>query len=273
MRPDTFFDNAPAGTLRLLQITDPHIFSSPHDRLLGVDTRDSLRQVIQRVNVERQPLDAALLTGDIVHDEGNEGYAAVRHILEQLPAPVYCLPGNHDERTKMALLDRGNSHTTKQVLLGDWQIILLDSVLENEEAGFLSDDELNFLQQALEAHPDRHALIGLHHHPVPIGSAWMDNIRLRNGNEFLALLGKYPQARGVIWGHIHQEFESRRDGLHLLGSPSTCIQFEPGNDDFAIDPQPPGFRWLALLPNGAIRTTVLRVANVASTLELSSDGY
>ncbi len=273
MWPDTFFDNTPAGTLRLLQITDPHIFSTTSGHLLGVDTRESLRQVIERVNVEELALDAALLTGDIVHDEGDEGYAAVRRILTQLPAPVYCLPGNHDERTKMALLDHGNTHIDKQVFLGDWQIVLLDSVLPDQEGGFLNEEELGFLQRALEAHPDHHALICLHHHPVPIGSAWMDNIRLRNGDEFLALLDRHPQTRGVIWGHIHQEFESMKNGLRLLGSPSTCIQFMPGNDHFAIDPQPPGFRWLALLPNGEIRSAVRRVASIDAGLEIDSFGY
>jgi Icc protein len=273
MQPDRPFDNLPADALRLLQISDPHIFSKAGGRLLGVDTRASLSQVIDQVNASVEQLDAILLTGDIVHDEGRAGYTEVRRMLARLSAPVYCLPGNHDEKTRLKLLDGGNAHIDKKFVLGDWLVLMLDSVIAGDEAGRLSAAELAFVDRELAAHPKHNALICLHHHPLPIGCQWLDAIRLRNGDELFAVLDRHDNARGVLWGHIHQVFDGWRNRVRLLGSPSTCIQFMPGTDDFEIDVQPPGYRWLGLLPDGDIRTQVNRVEHVSTTLEVGSGGY
>jgi Icc protein len=42
-----------------------------------------------------------------------------------------------------------------------------------------------------------------------------------------------------------------------MSSPSTCTQFRPNSDDFALDVRPPGYRWLDLTANGKIQTKVV----------------
>ncbi|HHS88977.1 MAG TPA: 3',5'-cyclic-AMP phosphodiesterase [Rhodobacteraceae bacterium] len=273
MQPDTPFEDLPPGALRLLQITDPHIFGNPEKNLLGVDTRASLAQVIDRVSTSVSGLDAVLLTGDIVHDNSDAGYLVARELLSRLHAPVYVLPGNHDERSRLPLLQSGNSRTDKRIELGDWRILMLDSTRAGDESGELADKELRILEHALNERPERHALVCLHHHPVPVGSAWLDKIGLRNSDAFFELLDRHANVRCVLWGHIHQAFDQRRNGVRLLGTPSTCIQFMPGKTDFEVDAQPPGYRWLALLPDGGIRTRIGRVEHVSGGLELDSEGY
>ena len=59
----------------------------------------------------------------------------------------------------------------------------------------------------------------------------------------------------------------------VLGSPSTCVQFIPGQDDFGIDACPPGYRWLELLPNGEIKTGLGVLPEIPSGLDLASMGY
>jgi Icc protein len=65
--------------------------------------------------------------------------------------------------------------------------------------------------------------------------------------------------RGIVWGHVHQALEGERAGVRLLATPSTCAQFAPGLDDFAIDSRPPAYRMLELLPDGSIVTEVVWV--------------
>jgi Icc protein len=48
----------------------------------------------------------------------------------------------------------------------------------------------------------------------------------------------------------------------MMSTPSTCFQFVPGRDDFAIDDRPPGYRWLHLYPDGRIDTRVVWVPAV-----------
>ena len=49
-RPDTNLreSNFPAGTLRVLQLTDTHLYSDPVGTLLGINTLDSFQQVIRQ---------------------------------------------------------------------------------------------------------------------------------------------------------------------------------------------------------------------------------
>ncbi|NDD74258.1 MAG: phosphodiesterase, partial [Gammaproteobacteria bacterium] len=103
----------------------------------------------------------------------------------------------------------------------------------------------------------QHALVVLHHHPVPMQSAWLDTIGLDNAAEFFAVLERRrARVRGVLWGHVHQEFDAERKGIRLLGTPSTCVQFAPQCDEFALDTRPPAFRTLTLHENGRIDSRV-----------------
>jgi Icc protein len=47
-----------------------------------------------------------------------------------------------------------------------------------------------------------------------------------------------------------------RDGLRIIATPSTCSQFKPGSDDFAVDDTPPAWRTLALHADGRLDTTL-----------------
>jgi Icc protein len=86
----------------------------------------------------------------------------------------------------------------------------------------------------------------------------MDAMGLENAQEFLDVADTYNNVCGMVWGHIHQEFSAERNGIPLLGAPSTCVQFRPGTDDYAVEPLAPGFRLLELLPDGRLETRVIR---------------
>ena len=64
-----------------------------------------------------------------------------------------------------------------------------------------------------------------------------------------------------------------RNGVRLMASPSTCVQFAPGSDTFQVDEEPPGFRLLALLPDGSIFSEVVRTNEMPQGVELASAGY
>jgi Icc protein len=113
----------------------------------------------------------------------------------------------------------------------------------------------------------------LHHQPVEIGCDWLDQQMVSDADTFFDILDQYPGVRGVLWGHVHQEFDRQRNGVRLLASPSTCVQFAVGSAKFKADDQPPGYRWLELHSDGRIETAVSRVRDVKFVVELSSGGY
>jgi len=264
---------APGSPLQIVQITDTHLYAQADGRLLGLDTSHSLREVIGLLRGRHDP-ELVVATGDLAHDGTVAAYARLREHLGAFEKPVYCLPGNHDEsRVLDSELGQPPFHRCRSLLTGGWQMVFLDSSVPGSDNGHLSARELAGLDQVLAAAPDRPALVWLHHQPLPVGSLWLDTMAVDNGDEFFAVIDRHPQVRAVVWGHVHQVFEQRRDDVRLLSAPSTCIQFTPRSEDFSIDLVPPGYRWFELHPDGRFETGVERLAEIPGEIDLSLRGY
>lgn len=261
--------------IRLAQFTDTHLYGDSTSRLCGLDTADSLTRVLNLARADGWPPDAILVTGDLSQDETPASYRRFVEFFGPLGAPVHCLPGNHDIPRALAqsLAGQPNVHFTRWVDLGPWQIVLLNTVVPRDNGGELAADELEFLDRTLAGAPDRHALVCLHHHPVRLGSEWLDGMWLRNSDDFFRVIDRHSHVRGLVCGHVHQEFESERNGVTILATPSTSVQFLPKSKDFALDTRAPGYRRLELHPDGRIYSSVRRLASYAFTPDLSTRGY
>jgi Icc protein len=244
----------------LLHITDTHLHAAAESRMRGVCTAASFAAVVQHAMANTDRPDAILATGDLVQDETRAGYERLRDTLSPTGLPVYCLPGNHDAPDIMIdVLDHGPFQVGGELRAGNWSLLLLDSHSAGDDGGRLDDTELARLRDTLSAAAASHYLVCLHHHPLPMGSRWLDGVALRNGDEFLDLLDESSSVRGVLWGHVHQASDRQRHGVRLMSTPSTCLQFLPNSDSFAVDSRPPGYRWLNLMANGRIDTEVVWV--------------
>jgi len=259
--------------VQVLHLTDTHLFGDEGGTLLGVDTRSSFESVVAHALGEPAP-DLVLATGDLSQDGQPSSYRRLQSTVAQFGAPTYWLPGNHDVAAVMSeCLNGGGARMDRHARAGDWDIVLLDSVVPGEVHGLLEDDELQHLATTLESATGQHALVALHHHPVPTGSAWLDGIGLRNADAFFDVVDRFPTVRGVIWGHVHQDFAQERHGVRLLGTPSTCFQFKPHSQKFAVDRRPPGYRWLTLHPDGRIDTRVEFLARFDGNVDSDTQGY
>jgi Icc protein len=72
-------------------------------------------------------------------------------------------------------------------------------------------------------------------------------------------LDRYHHVKAVLWGHIHQEFNAERNGVRLMASPSTCVQFMPEAGEYRRDGRAAGYRYLKLHASGEIETYTLRL--------------
>lgn len=243
------------SVLRFIQLSDTHLFDTADGELYGVNTAESLSAVIASVRRSQEHIDAVLVTGDLTHDGGTPAFRRVARHLSALNAPVYLLPGNHDDlRLFSCALKRTGFQTCGGFVKGMWQTLLLDCVVPGAVHGHLRGAELTRLEEALTAEPARHALICLHQQPVPVGSAWLDRHMLSNADALFAVLDRHPQVRGILWGHVHQSLEIRRKEVRLLACPSTCVQFKPDCAEFTLDDKAPGWRWIELRGDGSIET-------------------
>ncbi|MDG1582167.1 3',5'-cyclic-AMP phosphodiesterase [Pseudomonas sp. GOM6] len=269
-RPSSLASDRP---MLLVQLSDSHLFAEDDGKLLGMNTRDSLEKVIEKVQAEQPDIDLILATGDLSQDGSLASYQRFHHLTTDLGNAARWLPGNHDEVPIMRSACANSDLLQSVVDLGHWRIILLDSSIPGAVPGYLADDQLELLELALSEAPQRHHLICFHHHPVSIGCAWMEPIGLRNADALFAVLDRHPQVKALLWGHIHQEFDQQRNGVRLLASPSTCVQFAPGSEEFQVDTTAPGYRWLRLHADGQLETGVSRVTGIDFEVDYSVKGY
>ena len=261
--------------LRVVQITDTHLGHREGGTLLGLDTDFSLQQVIKLAQTEPRPAGLVLATGDIADNGSEDAYRRACRYLRGLAEDTFWLVGNHDRLENMQRVLGNRGQLVRVIHAGNWQIVLLDSHIPGETGGELGVEELAWLEHCLGESAARglHSLVCLHHQPMPMGSAWIDQQMVRDREQFFAVIDHYPQVRSVLWGHVHQNREQCRDGVRLLSAPSTCVQFAPDSDDFKVDDVSPGYRWLDLYSDGRIETGVRRVQGVEFAVDLKSRGY
>lgn len=261
---------ASAPSIRLLQLTDTHLYADPARRMFGVDTYQTLSDVVDAALQADLP-DLVVLSGDVSQDESPQSYERVYEIVRRFRVPIYYIPGNHDLARVMSeelTQSKPPFREERWIAAGNWLIVLLDSTIEGHVDGMLGQAELQRLDETLAAYPDHFSLICLHHNPFSVGSGAFNEIGCSNGDDLFAVADKHKNVRIVLCGHVHQEFSSRRNEVTLLASPSTCIQFKPGSSEFALDPLPPGFRKFNLYADGTFDTVVTRLQQLPKGLEL-----
>jgi Icc protein len=263
------------ASLQVVQITDTHLREQAGGKLVGMDTDFSLDQLVDLVGRERSCIDLVLGTGDISDHGSANAYRRAEAYFGRLNAPVAWLAGNHDDADIMEQVLGKTAGWERAVESRHWVIVLLNSRIPGEVGGELGGAELAWLETCLEDAQRRglFVLVCLHHQPVAIGSHWIDEQMVADHTEFFNVLDRYDTVRGVLWGHVHQQVDRERNGVKLMATPSSCVQFAPASHEFRLDDQPPGYRWLELTPDGGIDTGVSRVRGVRFEVDLDSDGY
>jgi len=245
--------------MQIIQLTDCHLYAHADGRLRGAQTDSTLRAVVDHALARHDDYAALLVTGDLVQDDAG-GYVRFRSILGGLGRPVLCIPGNHDDPEAMQreLVGAPFQYCGERTL-GRWQVVMLNSYDPGQVGGRLSADELARLDATLGA-SSAHCLVCLHHHPVAMGSLWLDRVGLANADEFWRVIEAHARVKAVVWGHVHQALDARRGPVALFATPSTGAQFRPGTDRFAVDVMPPAYRRFALHDDGRIESEVHWIA-------------
>lgn len=102
---------AGGAPVRILQITDTHLFAEKHETLLGVNTWESYQAVLSAIHAENRACDLIVATGDLAQDQSSAAYQHFAEGIASFSAPCVWLPGNHDFQPAMysSLQDAGIS--------------------------------------------------------------------------------------------------------------------------------------------------------------------
>lgn len=241
---------------KLLQFTDMHLRNDPAANVRGVIPQRSFEEALYHARRHHWPADAILLTGDLANDEFDNSYARLADMAVRWETPLLAVPGNHDDGEALRAAFNAVPLAGKNILdVGNWRIVALDSQVPGAVHGTLSGSMRVMLEDSAATSEGRHLLVALHHHPVSLGSDWLEPIGLHDAPEFRATLTRLG-VRACVFGHAHQAWESEDNGVRYFGTPSTGRQFVPGSPTFAESDQPPAYRWLDLQEDGTTRTDV-----------------
>ena len=245
--------------MKILHISDTHIYKEPHKKLCGILTRDTLLNVLEIVR-HGEAIDLIIATGDLSMDGSIDSYKWLRDQLDALKVPYYVLPGNHDDFSNLrSVFDLPEKPYPKLIDLRDWKVLLLDTQKKGAVYGSLDKIQLERLENFLKRGMAKKTAIFMHHPAVEVGCNWLDKINLREGKECFMQLTESYQVELIVAGHVHQESRFLRGGTCFLTSPSTCAQFKPQSFDFAVDNSPPGFRVIEFNDENSFHTSVMRV--------------
>lgn len=241
----------------IAQITDCHLPADPRQKYRDIYPHKTLKALLKKVRALNP--DLLLATGDLSEDGSRASYLAMRKLFKPLAVPVLALPGNHDDAARLADTFPGSPVDTIQASEhGPWQIVRLNSCVPGRPEGHLSEEVLLELEAFLENNSQSPMLITVHHQPICIGSPWIDKYRLFDSEGFLCLVDRHPNVRAVVWGHIHQVFETDRNGTAMLGGPSSAINALSGAQKFTPDSIGPACRWLELREDKTILSGIIQ---------------
>ena len=257
--------------MTLVQVTDTHLTGDSDGTLLGMNTERSARQVIDAALASQQP-DCVLVTGDIAADGQAAAYEQLNEFFNHR-VPTLWLPGNHDDvrAQKGAYRD----HLKRRIVGRHWDVLMLETQLAGKVGGYFSSAELEALQRAVAdaTAGDKSLLIATHHPLRALQSTWLDEQAVSNASAALTIMQALSDRVVVVSGHVHQESDAVVQGVRMLTTPSTCIQFAPQSHDFALDDKQPGYRRIVLQPNGQIETQVIRICDEENRPLSGSSGY
>ncbi|MFB6348167.1 metallophosphoesterase [Moraxella sp. ZJ142] len=256
----------------MVQLSDFHLTG----RIGQSPSYQRFLQVLQMATT-LQP-DLFICTGDLVNDGNSDAYDWLFEMLQRTGTPYLAIAGNHDvtheigtglpyeKRLHIPITPDVRLLNCHRQLVGthhDWQLLLLDSSVGGETHGKLSAATLSWLDTTLANSP-LPAIIALHHHPSPVGSAWIDAYQLANAADFWQIIQKHRHAHTIICGHVHQAQHLQPLAHHpvqLLSCPSTDRQFAPLIDEFTLDNQPAGCRVIQIDNTGVLSSYIKRMQN------------
>ena len=232
----------------IAQISDLHFLPKGMLAFGRVDVAGCLERAIDHLNALQPRPDAVLITGDLTNDGDAAVWADLMAMLGRLAAPLYPLPGNHDDRELMRAafahleLFPAQGPLCCDVALGPVRLIGLDSLIPGDPAGRLGPEQLAWLAARLGEQPQTPTLVALHHPPFRTGIDHMDAMMLEDGDALAAVIGRHRQVERVLCGHVHRSVQCRFAGtiaqiapgtahavqLTLTGEPSRWIMEPPG---------------------------------------------
>lgn len=257
--------------LTLVHISDTHLMADAATDFVSINPEQNLLSVLADIQQHYPEANALLHTGDLAQEACTKTYQRYVQHVQRLNIPYFHVPGNHDDVACFPFYQQQNS--AHVIELGAWSLVLLNSAVPNQVDGWVDSQQLQQLEQILAARPEQYIVIACHHHPFAMQSHWIDQHKLKNTEALTDLLGRHNNVKLVLFGHVHQESCQTWQHIAFFSTPSTCVQFKPKSEDFALGNEAPGYRVLQLRSDGSFHTEVHRLTHLQQNINVEISGY
>lgn len=249
-------------SVRLLQISDCHLFTDSATLLRGIATWSRFEQLVAELPHVAPTPDLLLVTGDTAHDELLTTYQAAVKQLAPWESRLRIIPGNHDDRESiLATFPNGcrlvQDRLNFAVQFERWQVVGLDTHLPGSTSGRLGREQLDWLSSHLNATRESWTVLAMHHPPLLVQSPWLDAIGLEDRDDFAAIVRAHGHVRLILCGHIHQAYTGSLGHATVLTTPAVGPQFRPRTEKLEIIDLPPAYRLLDLQDSGQWSSQVM----------------
>jgi 3',5'-cyclic AMP phosphodiesterase CpdA len=209
-----------SGRFILAQLSDPHVRADDE----GASATQLKRAMAQ---AREYRADVVLMTGDLVNDERADEYAVLAEAIIDPPAPLYLMPGNHDDRTHMRRTFPTHSYLPRTGNLSfaiddhPVRIVAVYQIVPGETYGILSAEHADWLDRTLALAPDKPTIVALHHPPFLTHDLLFDGIGLVDADLFANVIARHRQVARVICGHHHRVVMGQVAHAPVIVAPST----------------------------------------------------
>jgi 3',5'-cyclic AMP phosphodiesterase CpdA len=239
----------------LAQLSDPHVEVGTGDD----GSSDALAAAVRAV-LRLAPLpEAVLVSGDVTNDGDAPSYARAREVLAALPMPVHVLPGNHDDRAALRAAfgpGAGPEPYRWAVAYGGLRLVGCDTTVPGAPGGAFDAEARAWLSDTLAEDRSTPTIVALHHPPMRIGIAALDDIRVpaADAAALAAVLARSPQVRRVVCGHVHRGAVGALGGLPVFACPSVFLQarLDLAGGEIDLIPGAPAIGVHVLLDDGEV---------------------
>ncbi len=240
--------------LTIAQISDPHI--SPNDEFhYHIPVRQNLVNILKKLAAK--PLDLLIISGDLAATTGDMPvYQWIKQALTGFPHPYVVMSGNHDNVKNMTTVFDAQKDDIHH------QQLYFSRIIQNKLLLFLDSTDytvpakqLHWLQQQASQH-SQEALLFMHHPPILCGCSFMDSKHsLRNIEETWQVISQLPTIKHIFCGHFHTERALYKAGKNIYLTPSSMLQINTYQSEFAVEHTVPSWRIIEWCP-GELRTYV-----------------
>ncbi len=216
--------------MKLIHLSDIHL-TTPGATISGRDPNANLDRALAHILADHADAELMVITGDLSDWGELADYTRLRERIAAFPIPTRLCIGNHDRRETFlqvfpnAADANGFVQGLHDTSMG--RCLFLDTVQPGSHGGSYCEARQDWLDARLGEH-DGPFFIFMHHHPMPIGLAPIDSIRLSDDVAFRAIIGRHrDRIRHIFFGHCHLPLAGSVSGVPTTSLRGTNHQSYP----------------------------------------------